>query len=210
MTRKLAYLQNNSGAGPGVRSRPGFLDWLGYLPKLIVFLYLSYAPASVYAEAVDIHKVQAVFLFNLAGFVTWPESTFPTETTYLTFCILGETPTGSYLEEAIRGEEINKHPLAVNYLDGMAGVEQCQLLLLGENQASEFPEIFSKIKDLPILTISSRTGFSSNGGMLTLSKQGGRLHPIVNLSVVEKSGLKISSKLLRLATIVRSGTGDGQ
>jgi len=59
------------------------------------------------------------------------------------------------------------------------------------------------LTNLPILTVSDQDGFLDNGGMIVLKNNGSRLQFGVDLRRVEKSGIKISSKMLQVANEVR-------
>src|SRR5688572_25985571 len=58
-------------------------------------------------------EVKAVFLFNFVQFVEWPQEAFPENQTPLVIGILGKDPFGKFLDETVKGEVINGHPLSV-------------------------------------------------------------------------------------------------
>src|SRR5438874_7448378 len=59
------------------------------------------------------YQVKAVFLFNFAQFVDWPANAFSGTNAPLVIGVLGEDPFGSFLDETVRGETVNGHPLVV-------------------------------------------------------------------------------------------------
>ena len=58
---------------------------------------------------------------------------------------------------------------------------------------------------LPVLTVSDGKGFSLAGGIIELYVEGGRMRFAINLDAADRSGLRLSSRLLGLAKIVRNG-----
>ena len=56
-----------------------------------------------------------------------------------------------------------------------------------------------------VLTVSDIDGFADAGGMIQLVREGGRVRFEVNLDSVRGADLTMSSKLLRLASVVHEG-----
>jgi hypothetical protein len=173
----------------------------------LLVLHILWWPAVTRGDGVDIYKVKAAFLFNLSSFITWPDKAFPSSNAPLRFCVYGDTPTTDFLLSVIRGERVSGREIALEFPLQDSDFGRCHLLLLAEGSAADFERILQVVEGLPVLTVSSRTGFSNRGGMLTLSKRSNRLHPIINVREVKAGGIHISSKVLRLATIVDRDRG---
>jgi hypothetical protein len=54
-----------------------------------------------------------------------------------------------------------------------------------------------------VLTISDGKGFAEAGGMIELYVEEGRMRFAINMGATERSGLHLSSRLLRLAKVIR-------
>ena len=67
------------------------------------------------------------------------------------------------------------------------------------------PADWAAIKTLPVLTVSDGKGFSQAGGIIELYVEGGRMRFAINVDAAERSGLRLSSRLLGLAKVVRDG-----
>jgi hypothetical protein len=61
----------------------------------------------------------------------------------------------------------------------------------------------SDIRTLPILTISDARDFSHAGGIIELYVEDGHMRFAINVDAAERTGLRISSRLLGLAKVVR-------
>jgi hypothetical protein len=53
------------------------------------------------------------------------------------------------------------------------------------------------------LTVGEAEGFATQGGIINFAVEGNKLHLEVNPLAAERAGLKFSSKLLNIATIVK-------
>ncbi len=64
-------------------------------------------------------------------------------------------------------------------------------------------KILKGLKGSSILTVGESEGFAALGGIINLTVVGDTVHFEVNQLAAERAGLKISSKLLSMATIVK-------
>ena len=63
----------------------------------------------------------------------------------------------------------------------------------------------SGIRTLPVLTVSDGKGFAQAGGIIELYVEGGRMRFAINVDATARSGLRLSSRLLGLAKVIRDG-----
>ena len=151
------------------------------------------------------YRLKAIFLFNFAQFVEWPASAFPEPDTPLVIGVLGEDPFGPYLDETVRGETVNDHPLAVRRYRRVEEIGACHILFVSRAEQGHLGEILDSLKDRSVLTVSDADGFARRGGMIRFVTERNRIRFRVNLEAVRAADLTISSKLLRPAQIVSTG-----
>lgn len=150
------------------------------------------------------YQIKAAFLFNFTQFVEWPAGSFPTIQSRAVIGILGANPFGNYLEETIAGESINKHPLVIQHFNSVDDITNCQVLFINIQDKDQLQTIIEKLKGKNILTISDANGFSKLGGMIRLYTKNDKINIQVNLEAAKAEDLIISSKLLKLAEIVKT------
>lgn len=178
--------------------RPGFVRRL--LPTIVVVVALGGVPPSLIAQTAAAAELKAAFLLNFARFTTWPD--LPASAP-LTLCVFGDDRVVGALAEAVRGRTAEGRSLSAVRAPGGAEVHACQLLFLS---AAAFPAAQSTLdsaRGLPILTVSDAERFAQSTGMIELSVRGDRMQFAINVAAVERAKLRISSRLLALATIVR-------
>ena len=152
------------------------------------------------------YKVKAAFLYNFAKLTEWPAGTFADTNTPITIGILGRDPFGPQLEEITRGKIVEGRAIVVTRFERVDEVRACQVLFISNSESGRLSYILSRLAGRPILTVGEMRQFAGQGGAIGLVKQGEEVHFEVNLDAVEASQLKLSSKLLRLAEIVRPNT----
>jgi hypothetical protein len=153
------------------------------------------------------YQVKAAFLFNFVQFVDWPSSTFAEDDAPLVICVLGTDPFGSYLDELVRGEQVNSRRLTVQRFRAPEDVKGCQVLFVSRSESRNLDKALASGKEINALTVSDVDGFAERGGIIQLTTEGGKIRLKINVLAAKASSLVISSKLLRSAEIV-AGKGD--
>jgi hypothetical protein len=151
------------------------------------------------------YQVKAVFIFNFTQFVEWPPQSFPTAQSPEVIGILGEDPFNTYLEETISGEVINKHPLVIQHFNTVEEITNCHILFIGISDKKKLQVVLEKLKGKNILTIGDTNEFAKLGGMVRLYTRDDKINIQINLEAAKAENLIISSKLLKLAEIVKTG-----
>jgi YfiR/HmsC-like len=145
--------------------------------------------------------VKAAFLYNFAKFTQWPA--LPAATP-LVLCVLGDDTVGDALTDTIRGQQIDGHGLGVRRLALDASPQSCHVLFAAGSEVRRASPMLDSARLLPILTVSDGSGFAQTSGMIELFVEGGHMRFAVNVDSVQRSGLRLSSRLLGLAKIVGS------
>jgi hypothetical protein len=166
----------------------------------IVLLQVQFLSAQPSPE----YQIKAVFLFNFTQFVEWPSTAFERQNAPLVIGILGKDPFGSYLDETIKGEEVNGHPLVVQRFSRAEDVKKCHILFITPSDKDQLRNIFDGLTNQPILTVGDVVNFSKSGGMIRFFTENNKIRIRINLDIVKDADLIISSKLLRMAEIVSS------
>jgi hypothetical protein len=147
------------------------------------------------------YDLKAVFLYNFATFVEWPEAARPPAGAPIVIGVLGRDPFGTALDEVINGEKLNGHPLQVRRCKSADEARECHILFISASEASHVGDILQALKGRPVLTVGDMPRFLEMGGIIAFSTDA-RLQLHVNAPAARQAGLNISSKLLRVATVV--------
>ena len=145
--------------------------------SLAALAALAFAVATAFAAPpATEEQLKAVFLFNFASFVEWPESTMPSAGEPFSICTLGEQPFGAALEEACRGEKV-----------------------FGRDHDASIADVLSALKRRGVLTVGESDRFASAGGMIRFRVVQSRVRFEIDSQAAEAAGLRVSSHLMKLA-----------
>lgn len=155
------------------------------------------------------YQLKAVFLFNFAQFVEWPPTAFPEAGAPIYIGVLGDDPFGPILEQVVRGETIHHRRLVIKRSRQLEDLKACHLLFISRSEEGQLAQILAGVAGASILTVGETEQFAHRGGVINFTLQENKIRFEINLHAAERAGLKISSKLLQLATVVGSGRGKG-
>jgi len=170
---------------------------------LCIFL-LALMACNAQAQSKE-YQLKAVFLFNFAQFVEWPPTAFTDTNAPFCIGILGDDPFGEFLDETVRGEKINGHPLLIQRYHNPEEIQNCQILFVSSSEAKQAKQILTGLKEKNVLTVGDAENFSKDGGVIRFVTQQNKIHLRISLEAAKNANLKVSSKLLRLAEIVQPG-----
>jgi hypothetical protein len=146
------------------------------------------------------YQLKAAFLYHFAQLVNWPPEAFAQTNSPIVIGVLGENPFGKQLEESVRGKSVNGHPLAVKEVQTLGEVTTCHILFISASEKKRLSEILSAAREKSVLTVSETDNFTETGGMINFILDGTKIRFQINNAAAKAAGLKISSKLLTLAT----------
>lgn len=146
------------------------------------------------------YGVKAAFLYNFAKFVDWPPSAFPERRFNL--CILGDDPFGHLLDDIVANDSVDGRPIAVQRGARLADLPSCHILFVGRLEHERRHDVLATLRGAAVLTVGDADGFLADGGMVNFFLEANKVRFEVDRAAVDKSPLKLSSKLLRVARLV--------
>ena len=172
--------------------------------SLILFLGTTLQlRAQADGPAFDEYQVKAAFLYNFAKFVEWPPGTFASSTDPIAICVVGQNPFGSTLEDMVQGKKLAGRAFVVRRLSDTQQAGKCQILFIGASEWKRTGALLEALKGSGVLTVGENTDFMSLGGMIGFRLEGPRVRIQIALDPAAHARLRISSKLLSLAEIVK-------
>lgn len=169
---------------------------------LFILWAIALPPSPALAQRPSEYQVKAAFIYNFPNFVDWPEGTLPDTTTALTIGILGKDPFGDafdpFLARAVKGRKG-----IIRRSTRLQELPFCHILFICESEKKYLPQILEHFRGRPVLTVGETEGFAQAGVMINLVLKGNKVGFEVNVDAVERARLKLSAKLLLLATIVK-------
>jgi hypothetical protein len=177
-------------------------------------LFLAVIAGVAYrSEAADFAKeyvVKAAISLNLARFTEWPENALEADSRTINLCVFGNKSIQHAFAE-MEKKPLGKRSLHIIPMSRPVHLEQCNMIYVSELEGSALIHLLSLIAAQPTLSIGERDDFLEQGGHVNLKTIEGKIHIQVNLEAVTRSGIKISSRILALTSIMNmKNTGNDE
>lgn len=161
------------------------------------------------ARADDSHtleyRVKAAFLYNFTKFIEWPPETFPSPEDPIRVGVLGDEEFEEVLRESLQEKEVAGRKIVVISLPKEQAPGPVHILFLGKSERGKAGQMLRQIQR-GVLTIGDFPRFAEMGGVINFILVGEKVHFEINPEAAQRGGLKISSKLLKLARIVTASS----
>lgn len=140
--------------------------------------------------------LKAAIITNMLLFVEWPaRGSFPAD--QLTICYQGNGPVAAALAQ-LDGKTVRNKSVRVVLVNTVNAAE-CQALYLSPGNVATLDKILNMMGSSPVLIASDSPEYFQHGTMLNLELVAGRIVFDIDLRSVQKAGLQVSSKALRMA-----------
>jgi len=182
--------------------RPG--KWRRWLLRLAIPAVAAWsAPCQTGSE----YEVKAAFLYKFASFVEWPAGRLSLS---VGICVAGRDPFGQELDRVVRGKTLNGREFLIRRLKPGEPAKDCQILFVGASERGRLRPMLEKLQAEPVLTVGDVPGFCESGGVVNFAVNDNRVQLEINPAAAERAGLRLSSRLLSLATILRDNPAAGR
>ena len=143
--------------------------------------------------------VKAAALYNFTKFVEWPADAFSSTNAPIRFAILGDEEFGTRLKALLVDKKAHGRAFEVQTINNGQDAKNFHIVYVPGLESRRALPVFEATNKRPVLTIGESEQFLDQGGIISLFFDEEQFAFDVNAESARKSGLEISSKLLRLA-----------
>ncbi|HEV8607607.1 MAG TPA: YfiR family protein [Tepidisphaeraceae bacterium] len=165
-----------------------------------VFLCFLLVPPRAWAEEAGEYQIKAAFIYNFVQFTDWPASAFSSQDEPILLAVVGPDPFHGGLERAVKDKLIGGRSVAVRHFANPDSVDKCHVIFIpaAENGGRA---ALNRLAGKSVLTIGDGEDFTRAGGVIRFYREKNRIRFEINVKAADRGKLKISAKLLKLATI---------
>jgi hypothetical protein len=139
-------------------------------------------------------ELKAALLYNFALFTEWP--VLPNDTFNL--CLYGPDPFGAAIEVLAQRTLLDRR-IQIQRPRQPKDISACHLLYISSPALPELAQLLALTRNQPILTIADRLDSGDSHAVINLGLEQRRIIFDIDLAAANRAGLRLSSKLLRLA-----------
>ncbi len=121
--------------------------------------------------------------------------------------ILGNDAFAAVLEDVVRGERVDDHPIVVRKFRTADAIGPTHILFVDRSEGAQLAQAVALLKGRGT-TVSDLDDAAQQGAMIQLANVNNRIRLRINVDSARAAGLVLSSNLLRSAEIVRTAARD--
>ncbi|HEY2929752.1 YfiR family protein [Piscinibacter sp.] len=175
------------------------IRWLARVAGIVPLLALCFASQ---ARAVEEGELKAAIVFNILLFVEWPPESLPDTGGSLVLCVGPNSALNASLK-GLNERPIRNHRLEVRDLPPASSATTCHAVFVGAADRMRLAAGLKAQRAAGALVVSDDIDAPHDTTAIVLQRIGNRIAFEVNLQPVRQARLQLSSKLLRLARVVR-------
>lgn len=148
-------------------------------------------------------SVMAAYIYRFITYVEWPMSAFSSADAPIVIGVLNADDIAAELEQVVKERTAQSRRLQVRRVTAGETWSGINVLFIGEGA----PKILQSAKTLAERSVLTITGVERGidyGSVINFVQIDGRVRFEVNVAAAEKSGLRLSSRLLTVATRVKA------
>jgi len=166
----------------------------------IALLLVTLVPAA--GRASDADELEALFIAKIVRFVEWPEGSFDTDTAPIRVGVIGEDGDFDTLRRILASSEVDGRKFALRRIEGPEAASDLHIVIVADESRSTQRRLANVLEKMPVLSIGPSFRFAEYGGTIGMELYQGKIAFDVNHASARDAGLRISSKVLKLATTV--------
>lgn len=180
---------------------------IAILAVAVLGLSLLLAPAGLKAQQVATidreYTIKAAFLYHFLTYIDWPEGTFTDSKQPFVIGIYQTDPFGAVLDKIAATKNVEGRPIEIRRLNSTDKLLECHIVFLASTvEAAVQKSVLGLLANSHVLCVGETEDFVEQGGAAQFFVEGNKVRFAFNTDVVDRSNLKVSSKLLSLAKIV--------
>lgn len=150
------------------------------------------------------YEVKAAQTAKFASYIEWPASA---RGSTLVIGLVGRDPSAGTIEQALVGANVGGRRVELRRIapGDTTGLRGCNIIFVSDAEADRVGDILRQVQGYPVLTVGESNNFATLGGMIEFIAVDGQIRFVANPRAAERSGLKLSSGLLRTARKVIGG-----
>jgi hypothetical protein len=149
--------------------------------------------------------IRAAFLNNFVRFVEWPADALAAGDP-ITVCVVGSRAVAESLRKAAKGRPVDGHDVLVVAASDDEALRTCHLVYLSGHDEKRARRTLRAVEGAAVFTVGDWDRFAAIGGVANFFVDQSRVRFAVNIAASRRHRLRLSSKMLTLATLVNDGS----
>jgi hypothetical protein len=149
-------------------------------------------------------RIKAAFLYKFLSYVEWPPGAIADDATPIVIGVIGADAIADELHGIVAGRTLGRHPIEVRTLGAAQPLPATlRVLFVGQDDAALLARLAPQAQRQAILLVTDFADGLDRGSVINLVVRDNHVRFEVSLDAAQRSGLKVSSRMLAVALAVR-------
>lgn len=152
-------------------------------------------------------KVKAAMLYKFLGYIEWPPETFASPDSPYVIAVIDADAIASELVRITTRRTVNDRPIEIFVIDDAKSLDDgIHMLFIGGKAGRQQERLLELAQHYSIVTVTENPEGLDEGSVINLRLQGDRIQFDVSLLATERRNLKVSARMLAVASTVEQGS----
>ncbi|MGE0493181.1 MAG: YfiR family protein [Vulcanimicrobiota bacterium] len=180
--------------------------WAWALALAVTLTVAAFTPKLSEASTAREYALKAGYLFKFLHLVEWPnEGQRPN----FVIAVVGPGPFGPSLDD-LSGKVVRGKTIRLSTFDKVPNPAPTEQVILFVDRANQekFAPIRQRLEKMNVLTVGEGAKFAEEGGCINLVTVKNRVRFRMNVDAVRRANLKVSPKLVEVASVLVTDKGE--
>jgi hypothetical protein len=159
--------------------------------------------ASQSVDSASEQSIKAAYLYKFADYVEWPREVLEDPAVPLTIGVVGADALARELEEMTRGRTAHGRPILIRRVGPRVSLDGMHVLFVGSAGTGDLPDLTTAARQHAVLLVTETSNALELGSVINFRPIDQRIRFEVSLDSADRSGLKLSARLLAVAVHVQ-------
>ena len=159
----------------------------------------------MFSQSYNESQTKAMHLFNFAKFIEWPSLLNKANVRNIVIGVLGEDPIFYHFETMLKGKTIDGKEIVLKKFASLDNFSLCHIVFVCSSEQKNMVRNIQSLRNTGALLVSDLPRFCESGGHIMFVNDDQKIRFDINQNAADDEGLKISSQLLKIASVVHKG-----
>jgi len=145
------------------------------------------------------YKLYKVYIYNFTKYIQWPTDK---QSGDFIIGVVGKSAMLEELQSIAASRTVGSQKIVIKEFSNATDVDNCHVVFIPSNKSNLLGELSTKFGNKPVLIITEKTGLGKQGSNINFVLIDGKLKYELNKEAIEKTGLKVSTELTKLAIMI--------
>ena len=145
------------------------------------------------------YKFERTFIYNFTKYIQWPPAQ---QSGDFVIGVYGDSPIQAQLEMMAQTRTAGSQSFKIKKLNSVNEIKGLHMLFVPKSKNSEIGSILGKVEGKSTLVITEGNGMAGKGSCINFIYVNGKPRFELNRSAADRSKLKVSSELMKLAILI--------